>query len=55
MKKENLEKFKELYKVIEEKATDIALLKNKYAERPFKYWDETKFDCDCGEFGVKLI
>jgi len=48
MKKEDLEKFKELYKVIEDKAIEIAILKNKYP----KY---SLFDCDFGEFGVKFI
>ena len=55
MKKEDLEKFKELYKVIEDKAIEIAILKNKYPKYSFKYYDEAKFDCDFGEFGVKFI
>ena len=32
MKKEDLEKFKELYEVIEEKAIEISEIKNKYSE-----------------------
>ena len=55
MKKEDLEKFKELYEVIEEKAIEIAEIKNKYSVGPFKYYDKIKFDCSDGEFGVKLI
>lgn len=55
MKKENLKKFKEIYEVIEDKAIEIAEIKNKYNEYSWRYWDETKFEYSGGEFGVKLI
>ena len=55
MKKEDLEKFKELYEVIEEKAIEISEIKNKYSERPVRYYDDDKFEYSDGEFGVKLI
>lgn len=55
MKKENLEKFKEIYEEISEKTIEIALLKNQYAKNPIRYWDEINFEYSYGEFGVKLL
>lgn len=55
MKKKDLEKFKEIYEVIEEKAIKISEIKNKYSERPVRYYDDDKFEYSDGEFGVKLI
>ncbi len=54
MKKEDLEMYKELHETIEEKALQIAEMKNKYSKNPFKY-DYSEISYDCGEWEVSLI
>lgn len=55
MKKEDLEKYKELYEIFEEKSAEIASLKNKYSEYPAKYYDRIESGYDGSEWWVKYI
>lgn len=55
MKTTDIEKYKELYEIFEEKSSEIASLKNKYSEYPAKYYDRIESGYDGSEWWVKYI
>ena len=54
MKNEDLEKFEELYSMLQKRAEKIALLKNEYSVYKIHDIDDVKFDYGYGEWEVTL-
>ena len=55
MKTKDIEKYKELHEIFEEKSREISDLKNKYSEYPAKYYDRVESGYDGDEWWVKYI